>query len=70
MNITGGILARMTTKAKILMLGNIAISSASLGGLSEVGSMLPNINILALVVIRARMQPVMFTSTSMQDGVL
>ena len=48
----------------------MAISSASLGGLSEVGSMLPSIRILALEVRRARMPPVIFTSTSMQDGVL
>ena len=47
-----------------------AISSARRTGLSDVGSMLPSIRILARLVMRARMPPVMFTSTSMHDGVL
>ena len=41
------------------MTSNMAISSARRTGLSDVGSMLPNINILAREVARARKPPVM-----------
>ena len=50
-NITGGILARLTSKAKILMLGNMLPTSDNPPRLAEVGSILPSINGSELVVI-------------------